>query len=264
MNRYRIDNNRGVALLITLLVTALLIALIFEFAYGTRVSLRAAVNYRDSQRAYFLARSGVNFVGRVLADNLRKGMLQANLEQKEWQVVPIVSGGDTELRVRWEDERGKININTIDSRGWVQQLFENQGISQDFAYQLKEIIKESNNKIDLLTKLHQVLHDEEYEKVQSFLTTSSDNQIDVNTASEEVLRSVLVGKSISPGTIIANRNDKPYTTLAGTDINNTDFATTSDYFKVYANGTVGDYTKEVVAVIKRTTAGFSVLYWRSL
>ena len=43
-------NERGVALIIVLLVTALLIALIFEFAYGTRISLRAAVNFRDSQR----------------------------------------------------------------------------------------------------------------------------------------------------------------------------------------------------------------------
>ncbi len=53
------QSNRGIALLVVLLVTALLIALIFEFAYGTRVSLRGAVNFRNSQRAYFLARSGV-------------------------------------------------------------------------------------------------------------------------------------------------------------------------------------------------------------
>ena len=71
-------NERGVALLIVLLVTALLLALIFEFAYGTRVSLRAAVNSRDSQRAYFLARSGVNFAGALLSDNLKNNKLQDN------------------------------------------------------------------------------------------------------------------------------------------------------------------------------------------
>ena len=64
-------DDRGVALIIVLLVTALLIALIFEFAYGTRISLRATVNFRNSQRAYYLARSGVNFVGRFLVANLQ-------------------------------------------------------------------------------------------------------------------------------------------------------------------------------------------------
>ena len=59
-------NEHGVALIIVLLVTALLIALIFEFTYGTRVSLRAAVNYRNSERAHYLARSGVNMAGVVL------------------------------------------------------------------------------------------------------------------------------------------------------------------------------------------------------
>ena len=65
----KILNERGVALLIALLVTTLLIALVFEFAYGTRVSLRAAVNFRDGQRAFYLARSGVNFAGKLLSEN---------------------------------------------------------------------------------------------------------------------------------------------------------------------------------------------------
>src|SRR5512139_2607372 len=84
-------NDRGVALLIVLLVTALLVALVFEFAYATRVSLRAAVNFRDSQRAYYLARSGVNFAGRFLVEYKKNGKLQDHLEQ-DWLPVPFVSG----------------------------------------------------------------------------------------------------------------------------------------------------------------------------
>jgi type II secretory pathway component PulK len=92
--RRRRGNDRGVALIIVLLVTALLIALIFEFAYGTRISMRSAVNFRDSQRAYYLARSGVKFAGLLLSDNLKKGKLQDQIEQRDWQVVPLMTGSN--------------------------------------------------------------------------------------------------------------------------------------------------------------------------
>src|SRR5512147_2488161 len=82
-------NQRGVALIIVLLVTALLIALIFEFAYGTRISLRAAVNYRDSQRAYFLARSGVFLFGKFKDLPELAGILP---RQGEWAENPLVPG----------------------------------------------------------------------------------------------------------------------------------------------------------------------------
>ena len=132
----RTRNERGVALIIVLLVTALLIALIFEFAYGTRISLRAAVNFRDSQRAYYLARSGVTFAGLLLGDNLKKGKLQDNIEQLDWQVVPITTGSnDTELRVRWEDESGKINITNVikgnDTYNRLVILFTNRDVNQE-------------------------------------------------------------------------------------------------------------------------------------
>src|SRR5512134_4084649 len=135
-------NDRGVALLIVLLVTALLMALVVEFAYATRVSLRAAVNFRDSQRAYFLARSGVNFAGKLLAENLKNGKPQDNLEQREWQPVPFVSGGDVNLVVVWEDEAGKINIANTGtgqpSLARLEKLFEIKGVSLEVLDRIKE------------------------------------------------------------------------------------------------------------------------------
>ena len=107
MGRRDLHKNRGVALLIVLLVTALLIALIFEFAYGTRVSLRGAVNFRDSQRAYFLARFGVTAFTKY-GDELRKG-----IPQGQWQPLPPMRATDTEVSVKWEDETGKIRINDV-------------------------------------------------------------------------------------------------------------------------------------------------------
>lgn len=110
-------NERGVALLIVLLVTALLIALVFEFFYATRISLNSATNFRDGERAAFLARSGINLFIKY-GDKLRQLIPQA-----EWGAVPGLDEEDTDIRIMWVDQRGLINVNTISSFDWVERLF---------------------------------------------------------------------------------------------------------------------------------------------
>jgi len=280
-------NDRGVALIIVLLVTALLIALIFEFAYGTRISLRAAVNFRDSQRAYYLARSGVNFVGRYLAGNLQmdpetgKDHKYDKLEQLEWQSVPFIPGSDSELRVRWEDEAGKIKITDVQTNPYRQsmlnKLFENNGIDRT-VYDKMTDIRSGIKDIGLLTGLHQYMSDEDYLKVNNFVTTSQVDKIDINTASPEVLQSLGISAGAA-GLIIEARNNATFidhakvsefaginnVKLQTTDLLVANFLTeTSNVFKVYSYATVGGYTKQVEAVITRSTTGFTVQYWRAL
>ena len=271
-------NNRGVALLIVLLVTALLTALIFEFAYGTRVSLRSAVNYRDRERAYFLARAGVNFVGALLSDNIKKGLLQDNLEQREWQIVPIVSAGDTELRVRWEDEGGKINISTVYYKGTpaydrLSMLFQVLVINQNVLDQITPSPTD-RRKFNLLTELHQYLSDEAYGKIKDFVTVSPVEKIDINTATSEVLQSLGLSPGLA-GMMVERRNSQPFKKLedvsAFPGFNRTDLIpqldVTSNVFKVNSFATVGGYTKQVEAVITRTSDAsnpFKINYWRAL
>jgi type II secretory pathway component PulK len=274
------SGNRGVALLIVLLVTALLIALIFEFAYGTRVSLRAAVNFRDSQRAYFLARSGVY----VFAKSKE---LRDAVPQGEWSVVPIVSGGDTELRLRWEDESGKIYAADVKTNrvtyNMLQALFENRSIDLAVLDRMTDTTTTSTiNKLGLLTGLHQFMSDEEYEKVKDFLTVTQAQgttplqtqvrKININTASLEVLQSLCkgLGKDDSvAGLIISRRNSNPFTStseivnMSGMDPLVASYLdVTSNIYKVYAYATVGGYTKQVEAIIDLTKS--SPLYWRAL
>jgi hypothetical protein len=78
-----------------------------------------------------------------------------------------------------------------------------------------------------------------------------------------VLKSVLRGKTTSSDEILMSRKDKPITVL-NTDINTVKYATTSDYFKVFSYATVSEYTRQVEAVIERTSLGFTIHYWRSL
>ena len=266
-------NDRGVALLIVLLVTALLIALIFEFAYGTRVSLRAAVNFRDSQRAYFLARSGVNFVGTLLSENLKAGFPQNNLEQ-DWQPAPFDVGPDTVLRAQWEDEAGKININTVikDNSAYklLSKLFEIRGVSQEV---LDRMCPTPNDRVNfyLLTDLHKYLSEEEYGKVYKFVTVIPVARIDINTASPEVLQSIGLSAGMA-GMINERRKQEPFKNqgevnafLGPENVARSGMLdVTSSVFKVTSIATVGGYTKQIEAVITRSSMGFGVSYWRAL
>ena len=270
--------NRGVALLLVLLVTALLMALIFEFAYGTRVSLHAAVNFRDSQRAYFLARSGIYVFAK--SKDLRDA-----IPQNEWSVVPIVSSGDTELRLRWEDELGKIYAADVKTNkvtySMVQALFENESIDLAVLDRMTDSTS-TISKMGLLSGLHQYMSDEEYNKVKDFLTvtqtqgtTSLQTQarkINVNTAQLVVLQSLCkgLGKDDSvAGLIVSKRESNPFTSTS--DIVNMPgmdplvasyLDVTSSIYKVYAYATVGGYTKQVEAIIDLTKS--NPLYWREL
>jgi len=267
--RYRVLNDRGVALLIALLVTTLLMALIVEFAYGTRASLRAAVNFRDSQRAYFLARSGVNVAGKLLAENLKQGKLQANLEQRDLMPVPIVSEGDTALTVTWEDEAGKIGIANMGTGQQVlvrlEKLFEAKNIGTDVLDRLKE-----KRTVRLLGELHQVMSDEEFMKIQDAVSVYAPAQVDINTASADVLQSLGLSASVA-SLIIEKRGREPFdtrekiNTFPGMDTNTAGMLdVTSNVFTVQSYATVGGYTKQAEAVISRNPGGFSILYWKIL
>lgn len=274
-----IHNKRGVALLIVLLVTALLIALIFEFAYATRVSLNGAVNFRDSQRAYFLARSGVNA---FIKFNNKIEDLKKLVPQGEWSVVPMISGGDTQLRIKWEDETGKIMITDIKTDPFTQNivktLFENKDIDLSVYDRMVDPTSNINN-LSLLTGLHQYMSDEDYNKVSNCFSVIPLSQrgtinININTASADVLEAL----GITPGSaqqVIEERSQNPYTLSTVPDSVKTakvpwgstmlaySYLTDhSSIYKVYTYATVGGYTKQIEAIINMDKA--QILYWRAL
>lgn len=256
-------NNRGIALLIVLLVTALLIALIFEFSYATRISLNSAVNFRDSQRAYFLTRSGIKALIKY-KDTL-------NIPHNEWAVVPFINGEDSRVLVKLEDETGKIGFtdvkgNTV-TQAVLQALFENKQI--DISVYNRMIDPTSNIfHTSLLSELHQYMSDEDYIKIANDLTVSIWHNININTASRDVLQSL----GISSGAIdliIQNRQNAPYKEVPNdiigaimiNKLNVTTLLTTNsnNIYTVHCNATVGGYTKVTVAIV-----GSNPPYWRAL
>ncbi len=260
-------HERGVALLIVLLVTALLIALVFEFAYATRISMNSAVNYRDSQRAYFLARTGITAFLKA-GDQIRDGLLQG----QSFPLSRVLALENAEVMIKWEDEQGKIAVPTVTDGSaaykLLQQLFFILEIDQDILD--NKVVEEKN--FQIMSQLHRVLNDEDYRKVEPYVTpyAPANSKINVNTASLEVLRSLCrsLGKDESVVSMIdGKRKTGPYTSsgeISDTPGMDATLASYLDFkssvFKVYAYSTVGGYTKQVEAVI----SGGKVTYWRAL
>ncbi|OGW42107.1 MAG: hypothetical protein A2010_19180 [Nitrospirae bacterium GWD2_57_9] len=264
-------NNRGVALLIVLLVTALLIALVFEFSYATRISLNSAANFRDSQRAYFLALSGINAFRGSSGSTLRQ-----YIPVGEWKPVPLIEG----VTVMWEDESGKIRVNDVKSykgpQSMVARLFENKQIDAA-VYRSMSDPQSKINTLTLLTGLRQYMSAQDFDKVRNSLTVSpvTRDKININTASSDVLQSMRISADLAE-MIVKERLNNPYTAadltttgrlamLSGTSIENLNIFSyltdkSSGYYKVYASAMVGDYNKTIEAIVN----GSTVYYWKEL
>jgi hypothetical protein len=202
-------NERGVALLIVLLVTALLIALIFEFSYATRISLNSAVNFRNSQQADILAQAGIRaFIGggKPLRDYFKQGLKHP---------LPI---GDSLIEFTWVDESGKIKITNVKyepTLSMARGLFEN--IKQIDVAVIDNLVTQFSDvsKLKMLSGLRQYMSDEDFDKVKDSLTVDNvnPNLININAAPQDVL----LGLGIISGDvdrIVKDRVADPYRELS--------------------------------------------------
>jgi len=107
-----LNNQKGIALVITLLALVLITAMVVEFSYGVYTGTNALYNWRDSQRLSIMARSGVNVSGRFLSDLLTRysysypGSVDLPVENPFEDFDGVIS-------VRLEDENSKFNVNSL-------------------------------------------------------------------------------------------------------------------------------------------------------
>ncbi len=115
------SNDRGMALIIVLWMTALLSMLAVEFAHSMRVEVHAARNFKNEVRAYYRALGAVNLAlaeigndydivyldkdGEVVLGRKREGVIEPVEVQRS---VSFEDGG---MRYAISDEMGKLNIN---------------------------------------------------------------------------------------------------------------------------------------------------------
>jgi len=101
---------RGMVLLLVLLIVVLLTTLLTEFAFSTLVDLRLTETFRDSTKAYYLARGGVTAGSMLLKEDRNR---HDSLNEAWHQGVTSYPVGDGTISIRIEDLGSKLAVNSL-------------------------------------------------------------------------------------------------------------------------------------------------------
>ncbi len=119
-------DNRGMALILTILIISLIVALTLQFNRSMRSNLHAAANLRDGIKLGCIARSGFNGALAVLYEDASSGNVDTLRET--WAHAGIISGSSAYL---FGEGRFLIEIADLSGRIQINQLVEQNGNYND-------------------------------------------------------------------------------------------------------------------------------------
>ncbi|WP_305041106.1 type II secretion system minor pseudopilin GspK [Geoalkalibacter sp.] len=111
MSKPLLRQEKGMVLLLVLVVVALLSALLTEFAFSTLVDLRLVETYRDSTRAYYLARGGMRAGQMILQEDRNAYDARTELWGQGVANFPVGEVGIVTIDI--EDLDGRLAINAL-------------------------------------------------------------------------------------------------------------------------------------------------------
>lgn len=245
-----ISNQRGAVLLLVLVVVALLSALLTDWAFSTLVDMRLTETFRDSNRAYYLARGGVE-VGRQLLwmDN---NQFDAPTEMWGMGVPSYPVSDEATVSITIVDEDSRLNLNkVVDNLGenpnplmrerlrrlltqleiedpealsdalidWIDrnQATSARGAENSWYQGLASPLACKNGFLDTVDELLLVkgFTPEIVQRLTPFVTVAEGVKLNVNTAAKELL--LVWDPDVTADTIeqlLERRQDKPFKTLA--------------------------------------------------
>ncbi len=251
----RRPDERGVALLLVLLILALLVPLILEFDADARRELREAAAFRDGFKAVALARSGTQLARAVLKYDAQLDV-QANRAYDALTDIwasPISNYriGDGFINAQIEDERAKLNLNDFALEGdaaaklakvarlkrlfasvqvdprlvdavvdWVDRNEEPEpnGAESSYYQSLSPPYRAANGRLQTLDELYLVkgFTDESVKRLRPYLTVyPPDGQVNVNTADTLVLQAL--DQRITPALALDLIRARPFTSIQDLD-----------------------------------------------
>jgi len=251
MSLKSLNNERGIALLLTLVILALLVAVIVEFDYGTKVNLITAANFRDEVQATYLAKSGIAAARAVLKDDAKQPESSKYDALTEFWARPFppYPVGDGSVSVAITDEAGKIDVNRLGDKAsqvredtkamvtrlldvleippneinpiveaiknWVDPLSANECPEDNFYQRQDPPYRCKKAPMDSLSELQLVkgVTPEIYQKIRPYLTTVSvaATPVNINTADLPVLQSL--DDNIDYNTAVCIQEHRPYESL---------------------------------------------------
>lgn len=109
---FRVGSERGMAMVLTLLVLALLTALIVEFSYGVYTSSESLSNWKEAQRLSFAASSGVSLAVKTISDT--EPFYSYTYPAKiDIPIMSMMDGFGGSVMISAEDENGRFNLNSL-------------------------------------------------------------------------------------------------------------------------------------------------------
>lgn len=280
----------GMALVLTLMVVAIITAMVVEFAYGVYVNTAALHNWQTSQELSVTARSATKLASRLIADNLRSSYTKGVFEMS--QKIPF-EDLDGAITLRIEDENAKFNLNSLknpDGYDFFVRLLDHLNLNPDIANKVSYWINAStehrprdfadirskNAYLDSVDELLLIpgIDRESYDKLAPYVTIygSSDGMylININTAAVPVLWSLsdrmtedLAKRIVDRRELAPFKDPNEIFGVSGFAIGmiKTQYATTQgSSFHVIATADSGGVKRIVESVLE----GNSVRYWKEM
>lgn len=144
-----VSNNRGMALLLTLLVISIIVVVTLQFNTAMRLDAYEAANLRDGIKLGYTARSAFNLAREVLYHDAGESTFDSLNET--WAKLPEYSGysalllGGERVDLTIADHTGKIQINALvyaenpDARQRQRELLERFLQSEEFGLSTEEV-----------------------------------------------------------------------------------------------------------------------------
>jgi len=246
----RAGGDKGVVLLITLMILVLIVTLVWEvFRVGARAAQTGAFG-RDSIRAGLVAEAGIAGARLLLRED-KKNNTYDSLDDLWAKPLPPIDLGEGTIHIIVEDEERKINLNNLMLRNgigidkvrldifrklleilvidpsladavvdWldIDDLTRVGGAESAFYLSRKFPYKSKNDLFDTVEELRLVrgVTPEVFEKIRPFITVYGPGKINLNTAPKQILMALSAvpdAEEITESTadeIIEYRKEKPF------------------------------------------------------
>lgn len=285
-------NEKGIALLMTILIVTLLSILIISIHSRSYLAIARAKNSVSSLKSYYIMRSGVSAAMGFLERDAKESSIDTFSEN--WaQGIRDFPVGDGTVSVTITDESSKFNINTmINSQGHpvekaivrfgrlLRELDIDEGFSLTIAEWLKKNRKDFSYTFRDISELPLVsgLTPETLKKIEKYITVYPDRRnernININTVRIEVLRSL--SSELTETLTIAimdYRKEHPFKEIADLKkvqgIDDVILSTFSDVidvkssvFTITSEAKVSDTVKRGVAIVNRGMNTVKISVWR--
>ncbi|MBU2621033.1 MAG: type II secretion system minor pseudopilin GspK [Pseudomonadota bacterium] len=211
-------SEKGMALVLTLLIMAMITAVVVEFVYGVYTTNAGLYNWREAQKLSFVAKSGISLTTKIISENQNR-YSYTYPGSVEMPVENILKGFSGKVVIRVVDENGKFNLNSlIWSNGTTNEtafasfirLLKNLNLDENIAYRVADRIdrdleprrrdSEEGAKNDYLDSADELLlvkgiDSQAYDKLLPLVTVYGieqvyNNLININTASRAVIMSL--------------------------------------------------------------------------